>query len=317
MACSNDTAGQGRLGMDQKLRRARLSLDGLSLGDAFGELFFFIPAEYATLRDLPPTNWRWTDDTHMALSIVEVLGRFGKIDQDALAGAFARRYLEEPNRGYGGGARRLLARIATGADWREVSPALFGTGSCGNGAAMRVGPLGAYFAGDPERAAHEARLSAMVTHFHPEGQAGAMGVAVAAALAAAEPRLSGAAFIREVLRLVPESLTRERLSTSLDIPAGEIPHAVRLLGSGSEVTAQDTVPFCVWTAAHNLDSYEAALWATAKGHGDCDTTCAIVGGIVALSAQGMPADWLARREPLPELAGFAEPPVTVKKEHER
>jgi hypothetical protein len=32
-----------------------------------------------------------------------------------------------------------------------------------------------------------------------------------------------------------------------------------------------------------------------------DTTCAIVGGIVALSSRHVPADWLARREPLPEL----------------
>ncbi len=292
--------------MDERLRRVRLSLEGLSLGDAFGELFFFIPAESATIEDLPLSNWRWTDDTHMALSIVEVLGLHGRIDQDALAGAFARRYMEEPNRGYGGGARRLLAQVATGSDWRVVSPKLFGMGSCGNGAAMRVAPLGAYFADDPERAAHEARLSAMVTHAHPEGQAGAIGVAVAAVLAVVDPNLSGTAFIEAVIRLVPEGLTRERLRISLDIPAGEISQAVRLLGSGSQVTAQDTVPFCVWTAAHNLDSYESALWATVKGHGDCDTTSAIVGGIVALSAQRLPMDWLARREPLPELACLSE-----------
>lgn len=287
--------------MEESLRRAKRSLEGLSLGDAFGELFFFLPAEYATIKDLPRSNWRWTDDTHMALSIVEVLARYGRIDQDALAEAFARRYLEEPNRGYGGGARRLLARVATGADWRVVSPKLFGTGSCGNGAAMRVAPLGGFFADDPERAVHEARLSAMVTHFHPEGQTGAIGVAVAAVFAAADPHLTGTAFIEAVIRLVPEGLTRERLRMSRDIPAGEISRAVQLLGSGSEVTAQDTVPFCVWTAAHNLDSYESALWATAKGHGDCDTTCAIVGGIVALSAKDIPMEWLDRREKLPEL----------------
>ncbi len=285
--------------MDERLRRAARSLEGLSLGDAFGELFFCFSAEHATLQDLPPSNWRWTDDTHMALSIVEILGRCGRIDQDALAEAFARRYLEEPNRGYGGGARRLLAQVATGADWRVVSP------------------LGAFFADDPERAAHEARLSAVVTHFHPEGQAGAVGVAVATVFAAAVPHLDGAAFIEEVIRLVPEGLTRQRLRLSLDIPAGEISRAVHLLGSGSEVTAQDTVPFCVWNAAHNLDSYDAALWATARGHGDCDTTCAIVGGIVAMSAPGLPAGWLERRERLPELFGRGVGLHTCKKEPER
>jgi len=42
------------------------------------------------------------------------------------------------------------------------------------------------------------------------------------------------------------------------------------------------------------------MWTTVSGLGDRDTTCAIVGGIVA-SAVGhdaIPADWLAAREQL-------------------
>jgi len=286
--------------MNEAITRALRSLDGLSVGDAFGELFFFLSPEYAGWDDLPVEKWRWTDDTHMALSIVEVLKEHGRIDQDALAKAFARRYLEQPNRGYAGGARRLLMQIATGSDWREVSPKLFGGGSFGNGSAMRVAPLGAFFAGDPERAADEARLSAVVTHAHPEGQSGAVAAAVAASLAACVPRPVGREFMEEVVRYVPDGITRQRLLLARDIPAGEHAWAVRTLGTGSEVTAQDTVPFCVWVAAHHLDSYEDALWLTAKGRGDCDTTCAIVGGIVSLSAN-LPSSWLERREPLPSL----------------
>jgi ADP-ribosylglycohydrolase len=70
------------------------------------------------------------------------------------------------------------------------------------------------------------------------------------------------------------------------------------LGTGNEVSAQDTVPFCLWSAAYHLENFEDALWWTARGLGDCDTTCAIVGGIVALSAPEIPALWLERREPL-------------------
>jgi ADP-ribosylglycohydrolase len=286
--------------MNDRIRRALRSLDGLSVGDAFGELFFYIDPEYASLADLPSGGWRWTDDTHMALSIVEILQNFGYIDQDALAQAFGRRYLDEPNRGYAGGARRLLAQIATGEDWREVSPRLFGSGSFGNGAAMRVAPLGAFFADDPERAAAEARLSAVITHAHPEGQAGAMAVAVAAALAAGGSCPIGRDFIGQVADHVPEGVTRERILLALDIPAGEADVAARILGTGNHVSAQDTVPFCLWVAAHHLDSYEDALWRTAKGHGDCDTTCAIVGGIVSLSAE-LPHAWLERRESLPPM----------------
>jgi ADP-ribosylglycohydrolase len=69
-----------------------------------------------------------------------------------------------------------------------------------------------------------------------------------------------------------------------------------------KVSAQDTVPFCLWCAAKHLDNYEEALWATVSGLGDRDTTCAIVGGIVACytGAEGIPSNWLAAREPLPD-----------------
>lgn len=48
--------------------------------------------------------------------------------------------------------------------------------------------------------------------------------------------------------------------------------------------------------------YETALWVTAGGMGDVDTTCAIVGGVVAarVGRAGVPADWIATREPLPD-----------------
>jgi ADP-ribosylglycohydrolase len=237
----------------------------------------------------------------MALSIVETLQIHGRIDQDALAKAFARRYLEEPHRGYAGGAARLLRQIAGGADWRQVSPALFGSGSYGNGAAMRAAPIGGFFCDDLKRVADEAQRSAVITHAHAEGQAGAMAVAVAAALAANIAHPSGREFLHEILAYLPPCSTQRKIQRAMDIPSTQLFDAIHELGTGSEVSAQDTVPFCLWSAAYHLDDFEEALWWTAKGMGDCDTTCAIVGGIVALSAHEIPADWLRQREPLPEM----------------
>lgn len=54
-------------------------------------------------RQVPGGLWRWTDDTAMALSVVEELIRWGAIDSDRLAVAFARRYADDPVRGYGRG----------------------------------------------------------------------------------------------------------------------------------------------------------------------------------------------------------------------
>lgn len=91
---------------DRRLQNARLALDGLSVGDAFGQQFFAeLPLEIATRR-LPPPIWRYTDDTEMALAIFEVLRDGGTIDQDLLANRFARRYQLEYDRGYGERSRR-------------------------------------------------------------------------------------------------------------------------------------------------------------------------------------------------------------------
>jgi ADP-ribosylglycohydrolase len=278
--------------------RTLLALRGLSVGDAFGENFFSTPAAVVT-RVLPPGPWRWTDDTHMALSIVEILLTHDGIDQEQLAKAFARRYGEAPWRGYAGGARQLLQRLREGGDWRLEALRLFGQGSYGNGAAMRAAPIGAWFSGQPERAAAEARKSAMVTHAHPEGQAGAIAVAVAAALMANDPPLTREAFLQTVIALTPPGLTQDRLRLALMIRPSEWQRAVEALGTGQQVAAFDTVPFCLWVCTTVGPDYEVALWMTAAGRGDVDTTCAIVGGILGAATIAIPPAWLAAREPLP------------------
>ena len=76
----------------------------------------------------------------------------------------------------------MLRLVREGGDRRPLAAGLFGgSGSWGNGAAMRVAPVGAFFADAPAEAARQAALSAAVTHAHPEAVAGAIAVAVAAA----------------------------------------------------------------------------------------------------------------------------------------
>jgi ADP-ribosylglycohydrolase len=282
---------------------ARRSLEGLALGDAFGELFFTRRAK--TFEELSRGTWCWTDDTHMALSIVEVLERFGTIDQDALAQAFARRFAEEPWRGYGGGAVSLLRDLRDGGDWRVLAPALFSGGSYGNGGAMRAAPIGAWFTGEPDRAATEAARSAAVTHAHPEGQAGAIAVAVATALL---PRLesAGAAELLEAIAAhVPAGLTKDGILAARAVPVGETFQAALLLGSGHDISAQDTVPFCLWIVAHHHADFTTALWEAVAVPGDYDTVAAIVGGVLGSLVEELPANWIARREPLPAIGAAA------------
>jgi ADP-ribosylglycohydrolase len=239
----------------------------------------------------------------MALSVVEILARFDGIDPDALAAAFARRWVADPHRGYGQGAYTLLTRLSHGASWRREAQLLFnGQGSYGNGAAMRAAPIGAYFADDLDRVRAEALRSAEPTHAHPDGAAGAVAVAVAAALVA--NGIEREKVLEAVVRYTPPGHTLDRLRRAAQIDLSADPEAAgEELGTGLDVAAHDTVPFCVWVAARHLDSYEEALWTAASRHGDRDTLAAIVGGIVVLATgvEQIPVLWRAAAEPLPEL----------------
>jgi ADP-ribosylglycohydrolase len=290
-----------------RVERVRLSLDGLGIGDALGEMLCY-RAETAVERlrenDLPAGPWFHTDDTEMAISICAVLKSHGHIHQDALAKRFSRRFERDPDRGYGKMTRIQMRDIIAGADWRRTARKAFGgQGSMGNGGAMRVAPLGAYFADDLDRCVREAEASSTVTHTHPEGVAGTIAVAVAAgtawqlrtaSLAERPPR-----FFDSVLALTPESKVRQGIVlASRMAPAPYARSAAKILGDGSLVTAPDTVPFCIWVAAHHSDNFVEALAQTIQVGGDCDTNAAIVGGIVALSAgrESIPTEWLQARE---------------------
>jgi ADP-ribosylglycohydrolase len=269
----------------QRERRALESLRGLSVGDALGARWEGAAFDAQTaIGNLQPDEGPavWTDDTQMALSVVEVLYQRGCIDQDRLAAAFARRY--EPWRGYGAGMHHLLSRLREGDDWRSARFNIFPEGSFGNGSAMRVAPLGAFcFEDSIETVVREAALSAEVTHAHPEGKAGAVAVATAAWLAA-RSRGQGPPRIIEVCDapLEPFLAVTKQTRLAARLPEGtSLDEAVTRLGNGSHVSCQDTVPLALWIAFAHMDDYETAVqWGIAAG-GDTDTLAAIVGGIVA------------------------------------
>jgi len=288
---------------DARVERSRIALEGLSLGDAFGGKHFLPPGPD---RSLPTPPWRYSDDTVMAQAVVEVLERHGRIERDELARNFAGRYQGDPYRGYGQSVRRVLDRIAEGTPWEVAAREVFGgSGSMGNGGAMRVAPLGAYFADNLEEVVEQARASAEVTHAHPEGQAGAIATAIAAAWAwsnrqQARPR-SGRDMLRLVLDYTPEGETRDGLAKAASLGFDRtVEEATEVLGNGNRITSPDTVPFALWCAARHIDNFAEALWTTVSAGGDNDTNCAIVGGIVILGngLETIPEKWLAAREPL-------------------
>jgi len=82
----------------ERLERALLSLEGLAIGDAFGEMLAYncAAARERVERGLSAGPWFHTDDTEMALSIFETLRTHGRIDADELALRFAERFRQDP-----------------------------------------------------------------------------------------------------------------------------------------------------------------------------------------------------------------------------
>lgn len=170
---------------------------------------------------------------------------------------------------------------------------------------MRIAPLGAWYAHDPEQATHQAEISAYTTHQHREAVVGSMAVAAAAALAAAPtgpPTPTG--LLDGVIALVPRSAVGAGLRRARDmLDYDDAATVAAVLGCGRRTSAHDTVPFALWSAARGLGDFEQAFWTTAQVGGDVDTTCAIVGGVVAAGGRAaVPAGWLERTEELPEWA---------------
>jgi ADP-ribosylglycohydrolase len=127
-------------------------------------------------------------------------------------------------------------------------------------------------------------------------------------------RISNKALLATVVEYTPPSPTRDRLVRAAELGLDfDVQLAGEELGTGSNVTSRDTVPFAVWVAARHLDSYEQALWTACAHPGlelasnplsmfaiDRDTIGAIVGGIVACAVglDGIPLLWREATEPL-------------------
>ncbi len=113
----------------------------------------------------------YTDDTQMMIGVAEALILDGHIRQQTLLNTFVLNY--HPDRGYGPGARRILSAVAAGEAADDLPGTIFPGGSLGNGAAMRVAPVGLLFHDDYNRLLLEAEQSALPTHRHPIGIDGA------------------------------------------------------------------------------------------------------------------------------------------------
>lgn len=196
----------------------------------------------------------FTDDTVMTIACMDALQAIDK-GEDAYT-AFRNNFLKYgrlyPDAGYGRQFREWLA---------SDNPAPYG--SFGNGAAMRVSPIG-WKCDNLERINELARASANVSHNHPEGIKAAQAVASAVFLAR-----TGA----------DKESIRNYISDTYNY---NLKRTLREIGKNYRWSShsQTSVPEAIIAFLDSSD-YESAIRGAIWLGGDADTQAAIAGGIAS------------------------------------
>jgi len=298
--------------LQDKFRGALL---GCFLGDAFGAGFEGMSPDRAisrlsTLSEKFPRTY--TDDTDMTLALTESIIQSGKVDPEDVARKVSQSC--DLTRGYGIGTIKAVLALRAGAAWHEVSRIVFEKGSFGNGAAMRVSPVGLFFHHNLEALRKAAMDQANVTHTHPLGQWGAVMQASSVGLALLQdsrnPLKKEEIIIelREILWSGPVEYQKALNEMENIFALGkkiEAKEIVRRLGNGIE--AHRSVPTASCLALTYSPDFQDAIRAAISLGGDTDTIAGMVGAIVGahVGERGLPTEWIEQLEEGPRGRSFA------------
>jgi len=240
-------------------RRARLyCMLGAIAGDIIGSVHEFCCGKTMDFPLFTPES-RFTDDTVLTVAVADCLmSGAGYTDK------FHEYTLAYPHRAYG---LRFLTWVEAGLR----AP----YNSWGNGSAMRVSPI-AYTCDTLERALHEAKASAEVTHNHPEGIRGALATTMAIFMAR---------------RGASKDEIRNAIQQQIGYDLRRTTEAIRETYCFNE-SCQQTVPEAIVAFLDSKDYEDAIRLAISLG-GDADTLACITGGIAEAFYGGIPENIVA------------------------
>ncbi len=242
---------------------------GAVCGDIIGSTYEFYNTKDMNFKLFPP-NSKFTDDTVMTCAVAEWLVEDSTHSHEQLIKIMHRYGEEYPHAGYGGMFKKWLRNHLTEA-----------YNSFGNGSAMRVSPCG-YYAKSFEEALELAKISAEVTHNHPQGIIGAQAVAAMIfLLRSGEYSGEGKAFLKYHCDYDLDKISENWESIRQDYIF--------------DVTCQGSVPEAIYCAIKNISlpmGYERTIREAVSLGGDADTQGAIAGGIAAAVCE-VPEDILS------------------------
>jgi len=276
---------------------------GSALGDAIGELAFIYPGR----KDLCAILNRieklvYTDDTAMAIGLAESILEKRAIDSQHLGDTFNRNFHCEPWRGYASGPPTIFSMVRCyGISYVEAAKSLFGgSGSIGNGAAMRITPVGLFFH-NSEHLYEAACASAEVTHAHPVGMDGA---AVQALAIAQGLKLDPGKefplerFIQGLIAFARTPEIREKMKLVQALIVEDVSPSIAADRLGGSVAVDESMPFAIYSFLRYPKSFEDSLFCAVLNGGDRDTLGTMAGAISGayLGIEAIPASWYHKLE---------------------
>lgn len=224
---------------------------GAIIGDIVGSRYEFHNVK-DTNFELFPARCRTTDDTVMTLAVANWLMSDPEHKKETLVMQMQTLGQKYPRAGYGGNFFLWLYR-------REAKP----YGSWGNGSAMRVSPVG-LFAKDIDEAMHLAKLSAEVSHNHPEGIKGAQAIACG-------------------MVLCKQKKSKEEIRKFIENTFGyDLSRTIKEIRPGYhfDVSCQGSVPVAI-RAFLEGNSFEEVIRLAVSVGGDSDTIGAMAGSLAS------------------------------------
>ncbi len=285
---------------------------GSAVGDAMGELAFQYSEKNKLIEAaVRVTELRYTDDTVMAIGLATSLLRKGHLEARDLGETFRRNFEEEPWRGYATGPPTIFSLVRTeDIDYVDAARMLFGgKGSFGNGAAMRIAPLGLFFRNS--RQIYElASGSAEVTHAHSIGKDGAAVQAFAVAQAVkldSTEQFRPEQFVRHLIEFTRTSEMREKLELVKKLLCEDVLPSIVAKQLGQSVAVHESLPFAIYSFVRFPSSFEDCLYCAIMHGGDRDTLGAMAGALSGayLGFEAVPHSWrtkLENREDIERLA---------------
>ncbi len=270
--------------MNAKFRGA---LIGSAVGDALGAPVEGCKEGEVGLFPGGIIEGRYTDDTEMMIGVAESLIDKRGFDGADMASRFLRNY--HAWRRYGPGTRAVLELLRAGVSWEEASKRIFdGAGSYGNGAAMRIAPIGLFYCDDIDTLWDMAYRASHITHSHVLGKEGAAIMACSVALALRGYREE---MLSALVARTREEIYRDKLRKIERLLDADRQTVIEELGNGEAAFESVITAIYSFFRFHNFK--DSVIYAISLG-GDTDTIGSMTGAISGAyyGEEAIPQEWV-------------------------